>query len=121
MAKKILVIDDDRGVVELIENILADGGYEVSAAYDGKEGFESYQKNNPDLIILDINLPIMDGYEFLRAVRVESREQGNELIPVIMLTVKEEMEEIFKMEGAKGYLVKPVDPDSLVKKIEECL
>ena len=120
MTRKVLLIDDDKGIVEVIKNILEERDYDVIVAYDGKEGLEKIQSEVPDLIILDVRMPLMNGYEFIRALKAQKVIDGMPMIPVIVLTAKEEMEEVFKMEGAKGYLVKPVDPGSLIKKIEEC-
>ena len=121
MAHKILLIDDDKGIVEVIRKVLEEVKYEIVTAYDGKEGLEKVKSDKPDLIVLDIRMPSMNGYEFMRALRAHNLNENEPMIPVIMLTAKEEMEEIFKLEGAKGYLVKPVDPSNLVRKIQECL
>ena len=118
---KILVIDDDKGIVEIIRKILVGQDYEVKTAYDGKEGIEKSKSEKPDLIVLDVCMPSMNGYEFIRTLRFELMDSGKPMAPVIVLTAKEEMEEVFKLEGAKGYLVKPVDPVKLIQKIEECL
>ena len=121
MAHKILLIDDDKGIVEVIKNVLSGQNYEIVTAFDGKEGLEKVQNEDPDLIVLDIRMPSMNGYEFMRTLRTERNSSGKPMVPVIVLTAKEKMEEVFKLEGAKGYLVKPVDPVQLTKKIEECL
>ena len=121
MAKKILLVDDDRGIVEVIKNVLVGKNYEIITAYDGKEGYEKVQNENPDLVILDIRMPSMNGYEFIRSLRAERGRLGAPMVPVIVLTAKEKMEEVFRLEGVKGYLVKPVDPVKLTQKIEECL
>jgi len=121
MAQKILLIDDDKGVVEVVKNLLEEKKFEVLTAFDGKEGIEMVASEQPDLVLLDIRMPTMNGYEFMRALRAEKLNLTQPMTPVIMLTAKEEMEEVFKMEGAKGYLVKPVDPPSLVRKVQECL
>jgi len=121
MAHKILLIEDDKGTVEVIKNILTRKNYEVVEAYDGKEGIDKFQNEAPDLIVLDVRMPSMNGYEFIRTLRAEIRDSGEPMVPVIVLTAKEEMEEVFRLEGAKGYLVKPVDPVKLIQKIEECL
>jgi CheY-like chemotaxis protein len=121
MAHKILVIDDDKGTVEVIKNILVGQNYQVVIAYDGKEGLEQVRSKKPDLIVLDVRMPSMNGYEFVRTLRAETSSAGKIMVPVIVLTAKEKMEEVFRLEGAKGYLVKPVDPIKLTQKIEECL
>jgi CheY-like chemotaxis protein len=119
--QKILLVDDDKGIVEVVKKVLEEIEYDVVTAYDGKEGLEKVKCDDPDLIVLDIRMPLMNGYEFMRALREEKFNQNTPMIPVIMLTAKEEMKEVFKMEGAKGYLLKPVDPTSLIRKIQECL
>jgi len=101
---KILLVDDDKGIIEVIKNVLIGQNYEVIAAYDGKEGLQKVQNENPDLIVLDIRMPSMNGYEFIRTLREERSGAGKPMLPVIVLTAKEKMEEIFKLEGAKGYL-----------------
>jgi len=121
MARKILLIDDDKGIVEVIKNVLIGNKYEVCVAYDGKEGLDKVAAEKPDLIVLDIRMPSMNGYEFMRALKAESRESGEAVAPIIILTAKEEMEEMFKLEGARSYLVKPIESPELIKKIEECL
>ena len=121
VGRKILLVDDDKGVVEVIKRALEENKYDVITAYDGKEGFEKVNSDDPDLIVLDIRMPSMNGYEFMRALREEKRNQNQLMTPVIMLTAKEEMEAVFRMEGAKGYLVKPVNPATLIRKIQECL
>ena len=121
MAQKILLIDDDKGIVEVIKNVLEGQNYIIVTAFDGKDGLKKVQSEDPDLIVLDIRMPSMNGYEFMRTLRAERRDSDRPMVPVIVLTAKEKMEEIFKLEGAKEYLVKPVDPILLAKKIEECL
>lgn len=121
MTHKILLVDDDKGIVEVIKNVLIGQNYEVVTAFDGKDGLQKVENEDPDLIVLDIRMPSMNGYEFIRTLREKRNVAGKPMLPIIVLTAKEEMEEVFKLEGAKGYLVKPVDPILLTKKIEECL
>jgi len=119
--RKILLVDDDLGIVKVIKKVLEERQFEVITANDGKEGIEKAKSDRPDLIILDIRMPSMNGYEFMRALKTEHIVGGKTLIPVIILTVKEEMEEIFKLEGAKEYLVKPIKPEKLIQKIDKIL
>ena len=121
MPHKILVIDDDRGIVEVIKAVLTKKKYEVFTAGNGNEGLEQVQKNHPDLILLDVVMPSMNGFEFLRALKALKVIEGGAMIPVFVVTSKEEMEELFKFEGVKEYLVKPIDFSELIKKVVECL
>ena len=116
--QKILIVDDDKGIVEVVKIALTKKGYEVFTAGDGNEGIEKVKAHSPDLILLDVVMPEMNGYEFLRALKAL---EGKALTPVVMVTAKEEMEELFKFEGVKEYIVKPTDPSELIQKIERCL
>jgi len=118
MSHKILIVDDERINTALVKFSLAEKGYDVIDARDGKEGIEKVKGENPDLIILDIQMPEMSGYEFMGELK---QYQGFETTPVIMLTASETLEDVFKLEGIKGYFVKPVKFPELVAKIEECL
>jgi len=118
---KILVVDDDKGTVEAIKNILKEQNYEVITAYDGKEGIEKTKSEKPDLIILDVRMPSMNGYEFMSTLRAELGNTDEEIVPVIVFTAIDKMEELFRDEGAKGYLVKPLDPPVFLAEIREVL
>jgi CheY-like chemotaxis protein len=110
MAHKILLVDDDRINIALVKFALAEQRYEVIVAFDGDEGLEKVNKESPDLIILDVQMPRMNGYEFMAGLK---RSQGVKTTPVLMLTANETMEDMFKLEGVKGYFVKPVDQQKL--------
>jgi len=88
MAHKILLIDDDRGIIEVIKNVLIGLNYEIVTAFDGKEGLEKVQSEDPDLVVLDIRMPLMNGYEFMRTLRTERSNSGKPMMPVIVLTAK---------------------------------
>ena len=116
MAKNVLVIDDDRALVKIIDNYLQSQGYSVFSAFDGEEGLAKLKEVNPQLIILDIHMPKMNGYNFI----LEAKKIINfKSIPIIVLTAKEGMDELFKMEGVQEYLVKPFQPDWLLEKIKK--
>ena len=115
---RILIVDDEKINMALVKFNLAEKGYEVIQAQDGAEGIEKVKEFSPDLIILDIQMPYMNGYEFMAELK---RIQGCQTTKVIMLTANETMEDIFKLEGVKGYFVKPVDMKELVNKIVELL
>ena len=118
MAYKILVIDDDKINVTLVKFALAEQNYSVVFAHDGDEGLKAVRNEKPDLIILDIQMPKMNGYEFMGELK---RLQGVKTTPVIMLTANETMEQLFQVEGVKAYFLKPVNLTGLIKRIKEIL
>lgn len=117
MKKKILIVDDDRLNVTLLQFSLKDKGYEICLAQDGEQALGILTSERPDLIILDIQMPKMNGFEFMNELNASM--QGK--IPVIMLTANETMQDVFFMEGVRGYFVKPVNMKLLEEKIEWCL
>jgi two-component system chemotaxis response regulator CheY len=107
----ILVVDDDPNMRELLRIHLANAGYEVAVAKDGLEAGYGLLRNRPDLIISDVNMPHLDGFEFVAAMREEAEFRG---IPVIFLTSAAEGEHRGKELGAVGYVAKPVRADKLL-------
>jgi DNA-binding response OmpR family regulator len=103
MARKILVVDDTRNVLMMINDFLVSQDYEVLTASDGREALEVFHQQCPDLILLDIMMPTMDGYQFISQLRKESET------PVIMITAKQQEAEIIKGFdlGADDYITKP--------------
>jgi len=118
---KILIVDDEISLSQMVKMWLEDYGHEVITAYDGKEGIEKVQSEKPDLVVLDIRMPVMNGYEFMRTLGTTLNDLVKPLVPIIVLSVKEKTEEMFKLAGARGYLSKPCDPSVLLAKIEELL
>jgi two-component system alkaline phosphatase synthesis response regulator PhoP len=118
MTYKILIVDDERVNTALVKFSLAQEQYQVVTAQDGEEGLSMAQKEKPDLIILDIQMPKMNGYEFMEELRKNSLLAK---IPVLMMTANETLEDLFKLEGVKGYFVKPVKMPELISKIRQCL
>ncbi|MBF0331432.1 MAG: response regulator [Candidatus Omnitrophica bacterium] len=118
MAKKVLVVDDDRLNVTLIQFALKEQSYLVQSAEDGLKGLEAVKSFMPDLIVLDVQMPNMSGFEFLNELK---SIPGASHIPVIMLTANENMQDIFRGEGAIDYFVKPVNTPKLLAKIRACL
>lgn len=116
--KKILVIDDDEEIVYLVKNRLEASNYDVMTAYNGLEGLEKIRHDAPNLIVLDIAMPAMDGYTFVLELR---KIDGFRTIPVIMLTAKDKMQPLFAAEGIRHYLIKPFIAEDLLKKMEEIL
>ena len=117
MARNILVVEDDRNISELIRMYLEKEGFEVRLAYDGGKAVEEYDKRAPDMVLLDIMLPVMDGW----GVCAHIREKGK--TPIIMLTAKSDVgDRITGLEmGADDYLVKPFEMKELMARINAVL
>jgi DNA-binding response OmpR family regulator len=117
MPQTILVIDDEKRLVSLVESYLTQEGYRVATAYNGMQALAVAEKEKPDLIILDIMMPEMNGYEFMR----EHRTQHD--TPIIMLTAKvEDDDKIIGLElGADDYVVKPFKPRELMARVRNVL
>ncbi len=113
MPLKVLVCDDERHIVRLIQVNLERQGYEVVTAFDGKEGLEKIRAEKPNLVVLDVMMPYMDGFEVLKTLR---KEPETENLPVIMLTAKAQDKDVFEgyHYGADMYLTKPFNPMELV-------
>ncbi|MBI3812579.1 MAG: response regulator transcription factor [Nitrospirae bacterium] len=120
MPKKIVVIEDEPDIIGLVTLYLEKEGYRVTAVRDGVKGFQHLRTEPPDLLILDIMLPEMDGLEICRRVRADSKTAA---LPIIMLTAKgEESDKIVGLElGADDYLVKPFSPKELVARVKALL
>lgn len=118
--EKILVIDDERVMTQLLKVELEKEGYKVSVAYDGKSGLEKIKIDSPDLVILDVIMPTLDGY---RVLKILKEDPATKNIPVIMLTVKGFDEEIQKGLdlGADEYMPKPFHPGLLIKRIKNII
>jgi len=114
----VLVVDDDKNIVELIRLYLSNDGYSVLCAYDGLQALEMIQEDPPDLVVLDIMLPHLDGWELCRRLR----QRGDD-IPIIMLTARgEDVDRIVGLElGADDYVVKPFNPRELVARVRAVL
>lgn len=119
-AKKILVIDDEPIIVKMLESRLKANGYEVITATDGQEGLNAARSQNPDLIILDLMLPKIDGYRFCRLMKLDDNHKH---IPIVMFTarVQKEDEKMGLDAEADAYITKPFDPKTLLDKLRELL
>jgi DNA-binding response OmpR family regulator len=113
MAKKILVVDDEPQIVKVLKAYLEQSGFQVVTAADGNAALVSFQREKPDFMILDLNLPGMDGLDVCRAVRRDSN------IPILMLTARvEEADKLVGLElGADDYVVKPFSPREVVARV----
>ena len=112
--RKVLVIDDEQPIVEILKFNLAKEGYSVLEAYDGAAGLDLALSENPDLILLDVMLPKMDGFEVCRKIREKSS------VPIIMLTAKEEeVDKVLGLElGADDYMTKPFSVRELTARVK---
>jgi two-component system response regulator MprA len=118
MLRHILVIDDDHHITELLRRALAHAGYTVTIASNGEEGLRAVIDRPPDLIILDVMMPVIDGFEVARRLR-----EGGTGAPILMLTAKGEVQD--RVQGLRGgaddYLVKPFALDELLARVEALL
>ena len=117
MARSVLIVEDDHNIADLLRLYLEKDGYEVRIAADGLKGMEAYHKEKPDLILLDVMLPGMDGWAVCRAIRAEDKT------PIIMLTAKSETEDkVFGLkQGADDYITKPFEMKEVLARIEAVL
>ena len=118
MTKKILLVDDEPHIVKMLKTRLESEHYDVVTAPDGIPGLAKVESEKPDLILLDIKMPQMDGYTFVKSL--QRSEEGKD-VPVIMLTAHEQMEELFAMEGVTDYVVKPFKGEELLAKVKKIL
>jgi len=117
---RILVIDDETQLIEMVQIRLEANGYEVITANNGQEGVDKAKDENPDLIILDIMMPVMDGYE---ACKILKNDPQCSKIPIIFLSAKAQDEDtkIGEEKGADAFVKKPFETADLMTKIEELL
>jgi len=120
MSKKILVVDDEPNIVKMVANRLKVSGYGVITATDGVEGLKKAQEAKPDVILLDILMPKMDGFHTLKKLKENIITKN---IPVVMFTAKGQGEDVEKAAelGAVDYIVKPFTPLILFDKIKKAL
>jgi DNA-binding response OmpR family regulator len=114
--EKILCIDDDLSLLQLYKEELSEAGYQVVVAKDGKEGLSKFEKEKPNIVIMDIRMPVMDGIETLTAMLGKDRQ-----VPVILNTAYPQYKENFMTWGAEAYVVKSSDLTELKKTIREVL
>lgn len=114
MERKVLIVDDERSIVDILKYNLEKDGMKVVSAYDGAEGLRLARSEDPDVILLDVMLPEMDGFEVCRTLRAE----GNN-VPIIMITAREEeTDKVFGLElGADDYITKPFSMRELMARV----
>ena len=115
--KKILVVDDDPTLTTLVSKCLETNGYEVTAVTEAADGLDYAMKNDPDLIILDVMMPVINGYNFCRLIKQEENKKD---IPIILLTSRDQIKDIeIGLEmGAEAYLAKPLNTTELLRTIK---
>jgi two-component system chemotaxis response regulator CheY len=118
MSKRILTIDDSRTMRDMLRVTLAEAGFDVLQAVDGQDGLDVLGKERVDVVITDINMPKMDGYEVIRNLR---RDPLHKTTPILVLTTESDTEKkvIARDAGATGWMVKPFDPDRLIATIRK--
>jgi len=118
--KTILVVDDEVQLVEMIKMRLEAHNFNILTAFDGQEALEVARREKPDLIVLDIMLPKIDGYKVCRMLKFDEKYKG---IPIIMFTARaqESDKKLGEEVGADAYVVKPFEPELLLKKINELI
>ena len=117
MAVSVLIVEDEKNIAELLQLYLEKEGYAVTVATDGGEGLEKFRSVKPDLVLLDIMMPVMDGWSVCRSIRAESQT------PIIMLTAKSETDDKVAglKSGADDYITKPFEMREVLARIEAVL
>lgn len=120
MGNTILIVEDERDILETVKFRLEANGYQVISAADGEEGLKKARESKPDLIILDLLLPKLDGYKISRLLKFDEKYKD---IPIIIFTarVHKDDEALGYETGAEAYIAKPFEPQALLGKIEELL
>jgi len=117
---RIVVAEDDRAIARLIKFKLERGGYQVDVAEDGAQAVEAVNKAHPDLVLLDVMMPVLNGYQVLKKIK---EDQGLRDIPVIMLTARGQEKDIVKgiEMGSLDYIVKPFRPAELLARVNRVI
>jgi CheY-like chemotaxis protein len=116
MPHTVMVVDDDPDILDMTRLVLEGGGYRVLPAGSGAEALRAIEQSRPDLILLDINMPDMDGWQVLRVLKVDERTTA---IPVAMFSIKMEVRDRLHglQEGAFDYITKPFSTDDLLQRV----
>lgn len=120
MSKKVLIVDDEPNIAISVDFLMRREGFEVLVAHDGEEGLARIRADRPDLVLLDVMMPKLDGFEVCKAVRADPTLAG---VRILMLTAKGRAQEISKglALGAEAYIPKPFSTRELVAKVKELL
>jgi len=120
MAARILVIEDNVANLELVKYLLEYGGHEVLTAADGLEGLAAVRREHPDLVICDLQMPLMDGYEVLQALRGDPSVAPTPIIAVTAFSMPDDQRKVL-VAGFDAYMSKPIEPEAFVAQIEAFL
>ncbi|MCR5261776.1 MAG: response regulator [Candidatus Gastranaerophilales bacterium] len=120
MAKKVLIVDDEQDIVETLKFMLETENFECHCAYDGEQGLNKAKEIMPDLIILDVMMPIMNGYKVSRLLKFDPQYRD---IPILMLTARsqEKDKELGEETGANEYITKPFDINFVIERVKSYL
>jgi len=120
MAKRILIVEDEPDVLELVAFRLEKAGYEIRTAVDGQEGLDLIRAERPDLVLLDLRLPVVDGPEVYEQVK---NDEGIRHIPIILFTATVDAKAAAETEGveADDYIIKPFEPEELFNKVKNTI
>lgn len=113
---RVLTVDDSRTILAMLHHTLSNAGFEVLQAEDGKQGLDVLKTQQVDVVITDINMPVMDGIEFIKHVRATGNHQS---LPILILTTEtsQDKRDQGKAAGGTGWIVKPFDPEKLISVI----
>ena len=120
MAARVLIIEDNKTNLELVDYLLKASGYETLTARDGEEGLRTARKELPDLMICDLQMPVMDGYDVVREAKKDPLLRSIPIIAVTALSMPGDRNNILSA-GFDGYLSKPIDPETFVRSVQDFL
>ncbi len=123
MGKKIMVIDDSSAIRQIVSLTLTSAGYETIEAADGSDALSKLAGMDIGLFVCDVNMPVLNGIEFLHAIRSDAKYEAYKFIPIIMLTTEsgEDMKLKGKEAGAKFWLIKPFQPETLIEAVKKLI
>ncbi len=115
---RVLTVDDSRTILAMLHHTLSNAGFEVLQAEDGQQGLDVLANEKVDVVITDINMPVMDGIQFIRQVRASGRHNS---LPILILTLEtsQDKRDQGRAAGGTGWIVKPFDPDKLISVIHK--
>lgn len=123
MSKKVMIIDDAESIRQVVKLVLSESGYEIVEACDGQDALDKLGDGGLDMIICDVNMPNMNGIEFLEKIKTDGAYADYKFIPLIMLTTEagQNMKDKGIELGARAWLVKPFQPDQLIEAVKKLI